>query len=72
MQLAPASADLKDRSITFPVFSGIFSLFKQGEIDQDKECTYEQEIVRLFVAETKLHGDPVSPVVQVIAFTFSL
>jgi len=59
VERAPASAELKDRSITFPVFSGLFVLLKASAIVQDRECTYEQEIVRRFVAETKLHGDPV-------------
>jgi len=59
MQQSPASAQMKDRSITFPIFSGIFVLIKFGMIEQDKECTYEQEIVRRFVEDTKIHGDPV-------------
>jgi len=30
-----------------------------GKIEQDSECSYERGLVEMFVAETKLHGDPV-------------
>ncbi len=30
-----------------------------GKIELDDECSYEQELVEMFVLETKLHGDPV-------------
>jgi hypothetical protein len=56
---------MKDRSILFTLFSGLFVLLKFGMIEQDKECTYEQEIVRRFVEETKIHGDPVSQILLV-------
>ncbi len=60
IEKCPASAQMTDRSISFTLFSGLFVLLKFGMIEQDKECTYEQDIVRRFVEETKFHGDPVS------------
>lgn len=54
-----ASGVFIDRSIAFPVFSGLFLLIRWGVIEQDKDCSYEQELVAHFVSETKLHGDPV-------------
>ena len=56
---APARAEMKDRSIIFPIFSGLFVFLKGGKIQQDKECNFEQNLVRKFVRETNLHGDPV-------------
>ena len=56
---APASINMTDRSIIFPIFSGLFVFLKGDKIDQDKECNFEQNLVRKFVHETKLHGDPV-------------
>jgi hypothetical protein len=50
---------LEDRSILFPIFSGLFVALKFGQIEQDEECTYEQSLVARFVYETRLHGDPV-------------
>ena len=50
---------MKDRSIVFPVFSGLFLAIKWGGIEQDDNCQYEQELVALFVEETKVNGDHV-------------
>jgi len=50
---------LDDRSILFPIFSGLFLALKFGQIEQDADCTYEQSLVARFVYETRLHGDPV-------------
>ena len=50
---------MSDRSILFPIFSGLFVALKFGQIDQDEECTYEQSLVARFVYETRVHGDPV-------------
>ena len=58
-EAAPASIDLHDRSIIFPIFSGLFVFVKGGKIQQDKDCNFEQNLVRKFVRETELHGDPV-------------
>ena len=58
---APAAADIRDRSIIFPCFSGIFVFLKGGKIQ--KPASFEGDLVRRFVAETKKHhelsGDPV-------------
>lgn len=56
---APASINMTDRTIIFPIFSGLFVFLKGNKIDQDKECNFKQNLVRKFVKETKLHGDPV-------------
>ena len=57
----PAAANIKDRSIIFPCFSGIFVFLKGGKIQ--KPASFEGDLVRRFVAETKKHhdlsGDPV-------------
>ncbi|KAL3925993.1 MAG: hypothetical protein SGILL_000040 [Bacillariaceae sp.] len=55
---APARANMKDRSMLFPVFSGLFVFLKGGKIQQDSKCNFEQNLVRKFVRETKLQGDP--------------
>jgi tetratricopeptide (TPR) repeat protein len=59
LQSAKSSEELKDRSIVFPIFSGLFLALKFGQIDQDEVCTYEQGLVERFVHETRLHGDPI-------------
>jgi hypothetical protein len=59
MQASPSARYIRDRAIIFPIFSGLFLALKFGQIEQDEECLYEQNLVRRFVAETKLHGDPV-------------
>jgi hypothetical protein len=56
---AKAAPDLKDRSIAFPIFSGLYIALKFGHIKQDQECTYEQNLVVRFVEETELNGNPV-------------
>jgi tetratricopeptide (TPR) repeat protein len=56
---APARANMKDRSMLFPVFSGLFVFLKGGKIQQDAKCNFEQNLARKFVRETKLQGDPV-------------
>ena len=50
---------MSDRSIIFPIFSGLFVFLKGDKIEQDMECSFEQNLVRKFVRETKLHGDPI-------------
>ena len=56
---SPASINMTDRSIIFPIFSGLFVFLKGDKIEQDAECNFEQNLARKFVRETKLHGDPV-------------
>jgi tetratricopeptide (TPR) repeat protein len=56
---APASIHLRDCSIIFPIFSGLFVFLKGDKIQQDSKSTLEQNIVRKFVRETRLHADPV-------------
>jgi tetratricopeptide (TPR) repeat protein len=59
LQSAKSSEELRDRSIVFPIFSGLFIALKFGQIDQDELGTYEQGLVERFVHETRLHGDPI-------------
>lgn len=59
LQSAKKSKDLKDRTIVFPIFNGLFSALKFGQIDQDDKCSYEEALVRQYVHETRLHGDPI-------------
>lgn len=54
---AGASTELKDRSIGFPIFSGLYMAIRFGHVKQDKECTYEQNLVAKFVEETEINGD---------------
>ena len=59
LSLASSSDELKDRSIVFPIFNGLFVAIRFGQIEQDDDCTYEQTLVAQFVKETRLHGDPI-------------
>ena len=55
---APASEYLKDRTIYFSVFSGLFIVIKGGHITDPKNI-YEQDLAMRFVEQAKIHGDPV-------------
>ena len=51
---------MRDRSLTFPVYSGLFFLLKFGGMVKPNEALgYELNLVSNFVEETRLHGDPV-------------
>ncbi|CAB9503434.1 adenylate cyclase 10 (soluble) [Seminavis robusta] len=58
-ELAPARSFVKDRSMLFPTFSGLFVFLKGGKIQDDDKSTFEQNLAKKFVRETKLQGDPV-------------
>lgn len=58
-EMSPARVNMKDRSMLFPVFSGLFVFLKGGKISQDPKCHFEQNLARKFVRETKLQGDPI-------------
>jgi tetratricopeptide (TPR) repeat protein len=58
-QIAKCSAQLADRSILFPVFDGLALAVKNGHIKQDAECRYEKAMLRRYMQETRLHGDPI-------------
>lgn len=45
--------------MVFPVFSGLYLLLKLGKVKTDMNCVYEQALVARFVAEARLHGDPI-------------
>lgn len=53
---APSSVHLEDRSIIFPVFSGLFIALRFGH---NEDFQYEQGLVKMFLRETKLFNDPV-------------
>jgi len=59
IQSAPASRDLKDRTFIFPCFSGLFVSLKFGDIKDDENCTYEKDLVKKFVTQAELNGDPI-------------
>lgn len=59
MQAAPAARYIRDRSLVFPIFSGLFLALKFGQIEQDDDCLYEKNLVARFVSETKENADPV-------------
>jgi len=59
-QRAPAACEMRDRSIIFPVYSGIHPWLKGGKIFNDKNGYFEQNLARKFVNESKLYRkDPV-------------
>lgn len=55
------SADSKgyDRSVSFPIFSGLFALLKMGAVAEDTRHTYERTLCKRFVEQARLNGDPV-------------
>ncbi|KAL7552126.1 hypothetical protein ACHAWF_018244 [Thalassiosira exigua] len=48
-----------DRSVSFPIFSGLFSVLRMGAIEQDEDCSYEKDLCKEFVEQARLNGDPV-------------
>ena len=57
---APAASSLRDKSIIFPVFSGLMAYMKGGLIVQDdKGRSFELNLSHTFVREAKKLGDPV-------------
>jgi len=57
---APVSAEIRNRSVLFPIYSGLFFLLKYGGmIEPGQELAYEHNLVTNFVEETRLNGDPV-------------
>jgi len=52
------SASLKDRSIYFILYSGMFNFIQSGLIAEDKEVDKEGVAVR-FVEQACIHGDPI-------------
>ncbi|CAB9525464.1 Receptor-type guanylate cyclase gcy [Seminavis robusta] len=54
-QRAPSATEIKDRSIIFPVYSGIHPWLKGGKIFNDEEGFFEQNLARKFVREAKLY-----------------
>jgi hypothetical protein len=57
---APAASEIRDRSIIFPVYSGIFPWLKGGKIFGDENGFFEQNLARKYVREAKLYRkDPV-------------
>ena len=52
---APAASELSDRSIIFPVYSGVYAWLKGGKIDPSVVDNFEQNLAHKFVRESKLH-----------------
>lgn len=61
-QATKSSKQLKDRSILFPVFIGLSQALKRGHIVQDAECKYEKAMLRRYVHEAKIHGNPINSI----------
>jgi len=59
LQICPSADDLADRSVVFPVFSGLFLCIRMGTIEQDSDLSYEQLLVRSFMHETRVRGDEI-------------
>jgi len=55
LRFSPASAQIKDRAFIFPIYSGMFFLLKY-KVDVSYS---EEDLIKNFVQETKMHGDPV-------------
>jgi tetratricopeptide (TPR) repeat protein len=58
-QTAKAACELRDRSILFPVFTGLTTALKRGYIVQDPELKYEKAMLRRYLQETRHYGDPI-------------
>jgi tetratricopeptide (TPR) repeat protein len=56
LQICPAADELEDRSVAFPVFSGLFHSIRLGKIEQDDDFAYEQLLVKCFLHEARAHG----------------
>jgi len=54
-----ASSTDFDRSVTFPIFSGLFVVLKFGAVTQDSEFSYEKNLCKQFVEQARLNNDPV-------------
>ena len=48
-----------DRSVSFPIFSGLFLVLKMGVIEQDEGGGYEIGLCKQFVEQARLNNDPV-------------
>lgn len=60
LQYSPcADSEHFDRSVSFPIFSGLFVVLKMGAIQDDEECSYEKDLTEKFVEQTRLNKDPV-------------
>lgn len=52
---APASEELPDKTVIFPVYSGIYAWIKGGKVKSDKVDWFEQNLAQKFVMEARLH-----------------
>ena len=60
LHYAPCASDSDfDRSVTFPIFSGLFVVLKMGAVQQDSESSYEKDLCKQFVEQARLNNDPV-------------
>ncbi|CAB9517936.1 natriuretic peptide receptor [Seminavis robusta] len=51
---APAAPEIRDRSIVFPVYSGIYSWLKGCNVNNDENGYFVQNLARKYTRETKL------------------
>lgn len=60
LNYAPCSSNSDfDRSVSFPIFSGLFVVLKMGAVTQDSESSYEKGLCKQFVEQARLNNDPV-------------
>ena len=58
LQRAPAASKMKDRSVFFTLYSGLFLLYKNKYI-KDEDGSAQQRMATDFVNQAVLHGDPI-------------
>ncbi|CAB9512395.1 natriuretic peptide receptor 2 [Seminavis robusta] len=55
----PASAEMEDKEILFPIYSGIFAWIRGGKVQQDSQGHFEVNLAQKFVKESMCHPDPI-------------
>lgn len=60
LHYAPCASNSEfDRSVSFPIFSGLFVVLKMGAVTQDSDSSYERDLCKQFVEQARLNNDPV-------------
>jgi len=55
---SPQAVNIVDKSIIFPVFSGLFVFLKIGAI-KDDDKSFEKDMIDKFINTAEAHGDPI-------------
>ena len=56
-EIGDEEGEVEDKSIVFPVISGILLALKWGAIEDDEDGTYERELVGKFIESARGYGD---------------